>query len=105
MTRDEFTALAKKWNALMYWDSAGELTGERYERLQQQLGGVEKQMDEAPWQFDDDGNVVPRDSVTQPYVNPQCLNDNAPCAPNGEGNCVACDRVFGDSVTSNSVTQ
>lgn len=99
MTRDEFTALAKKWNALMYWDSAGELTGERYERLQQQLGGVEKQMDEAPWQFDDDGNVVPRDSVA-PDEPAECKWCGKAVYSNSDV-CSACSN----SDTSNSVTQ
>jgi hypothetical protein len=33
-----------------------------------------------------------RDLVTA-YRNPHCLNDGVPCAPNGEGGCVACDFV------------
>lgn len=28
------------------------------------------------------------------YTNPECRNEALPCAPNGEGGCVACDRVF-----------
>lgn len=75
------------------------------EERNESVAEMERRMDAGEWDYDEDGNVVPRESVTQPYVNPQCLNDNAPCAPDGEGNCVACDRVFGDSVTSNSVTQ
>lgn len=26
------------------------------------------------------------------FINPDCLNDEKPCAPNSEGECVACDR-------------
>lgn len=31
--------------------------------------------------------------VGGPYTNPACLRDGIPCAPNGDGGCVACDFV------------
>lgn len=30
--------------------------------------------------------------MSNPFVNPACLNDALPCAPNGDGGCVACTR-------------
>lgn len=61
----QYAALAKRWDSLMYEQNCGEWKGQDLEKLNKLIIDVERQMEAAPWQFDDDGNVVPRAAVSE----------------------------------------
>lgn len=68
MTRDEYAALASTWDALMYEQNCGEHSREDFQKIHAQLIDIERQMEAAPWQFDEDGNVVTSNSVLSDRV-------------------------------------
>lgn len=63
MTREEFDKLGREWHAIEYeLDCNTELSGEDRQRAYERIIEVERLMDAGEWDYDEDGNVVPRAS-------------------------------------------